>query len=199
MEQEAVSKLRHEIMTHESNHDHTKNGYIPLFQASSESKIVIIGQAPGIRAQTSGVPWNDASGVRLRSWLGVSKEQFRNPDIIALIPMDFYYPGKGASGDAPPRKDFAPLWHAKLMDLMPNIRLIILVGQYAQRYYLKTKHATLTDTVRNNQMYLPDYFPIVHPSPLNFRWHTKNPWFENEVVPELQKLVVTIIRGVCAN
>lgn len=193
MEQEVFSQLRHQIITHKSNRSYLEKGYMPLFQASSESRIVVIGQAPGIRAQISGVPWDDASGVRLRSWLGVSEKQFRDSALFALMPMDFYYPGKGRSGDLPPRKDFAPLWHTKLIDLMPDIELIVLVGQYAQKYYLEDKPATLTETVRNYRAYLPDYFPVVHPSPLNFRWHTKNPWFENEVIPELQKLVKNIV------
>lgn len=172
----------------------TAQGFAPLFLASTQSKIVIIGQAPGIKAQTSGLAWDDASGVRLMSWLGVNEKQFRDTSLFAHIPMDFYYPGKGRSGDLPPRKDFASLWHKRLMDLMPDIELIILIGQYAQKYYLlQNKHSTLTETVRDYRSYLPDYFPLVHPSPLNFRWYAKNEWFEEEVVPYLRKTVAGIL------
>ena len=183
-----------EIAEHESNEDYTARGYVPLFAASAQSKIIIVGQAPGIRAQESGLPWNDASGQRLMRWLGVSEEQFRDPALFAHIPMDFYYPGKGKSGDLPPRKAFAPLWHARLREHMPKVKLTILIGKYAQQYYLPNNvHGTLTETVRSYENFLPDYFPLVHPSPLNFRWFTRNEWFEKEVVPELQKVVSGII------
>lgn len=190
---EQIKKLRREIEAHVANASYTAQGIMPLFVASSLSKIVIIGQAPGIKAQTSAKAWDDASGQRLMSWLGVSEAQFRDPALFSLIPMDFYYPGKGVSGDLPPRKDFAPLWHKRLLDLMPNVQLIILVGQYAQNYYLPGKAKTLTEKVRNYQTFLPDYFPLVHSSPLNFRWLAKNPWFEKELVPVLQKTVAEII------
>lgn len=164
-------------------------GYRPLFSASTSAKIAIIGQAPGIRAQTSNKPWDDASGLKLISWLGVSEAEFRDERLFAHVPMDFYYPGKGASGDLPPRKAFAPLWHPRLFELMPEVRLMVLVGRYAQKYYLSNGQRTLTDTVQNYNEYLPRYFPIVHPSPLNFRWHARNPWFEDEVVPVLKRQV----------
>ena len=186
----------HEIAEHESNEDHKTRGYLPLFAASSQSKIIVVGQAPGIRAQESGLPWNDASGQRLMKWLGVSEEQFRDPTLFAHIPMDFYYPGKGKSGDLPPRKTFAPLWHTRLREYMPEVKLTILIGKYAQHYYLPNNvHSNLTETVRSYEDFLPDYFPLVHPSPLNFRWFTRNEWFEKEVVPELQKVVLEIIRN----
>ena len=185
--------LTQEIINHESNHLHTANGFLPLFVGSPHSKIMIVGQAPGIRAQTSGLAWNDASGVRLQSWLGVTEQQFRDPRLFAHVPMDFYYPGKGKSGDLPPRKDFAPLWHARIRKLMPGIKLTILVGNYAQKHYLPSTRQTLTETVRDYQAYLPDYFPIVHPSPLNFRWLAKNDWFEAELVPVLKETVNEII------
>lgn len=188
-----IDLLRREIAAHASNQSYTKEGILPLFVASSLSKIVIIGQAPGIRAQTSGIAWDDPSGLRLMSWLGVSEAQFRDPALFSLIPMDFYYPGKGKSGDLPPRKDFAPLWHKRLLDLVPHAALIILVGQYAQHYYLPSREKTLTETVRNYRAYLPDYFPLVHSSPLNFRWLAKNKWFEEELISVLQETVAKII------
>lgn len=187
-------ELRREIAEHESNLEYSMQGMEPLFVASPFARIVVVGQAPGVRAQMSKTAWNDASGKRLVRWLGVSEEQFRDPALFAHIPMDFYYPGKGSSGDKPPRKTFAPLWHDRLLRQMPHVRLTILIGRYAQAYYLKTSVSTsLTETVRQYDSYLPDYFPLVHPSPLNFRWFNNNPWFEAEVVPELQELVAKII------
>lgn len=187
--------LRLKIMNHESNKEYTSQGYLPLFAASSRSKILIVGQAPGIHAQLSNMPWNDASGVRLVKWLGVNEEQFRDPDLFAHMPMDFYYPGRGKSGDLPPRKAFAQLWHSRLRECMPEIELTILIGKYAQNYYLQGRQrSNLTETVRNYSEYLPDYFPLVHPSPLNFRWFAKNDWFEDELVPNLQKTVAEIIK-----
>lgn len=172
-------------------------GYAPVYTAGPNAKIVIVGQAPGNKAQTSMKPWNDVSGVLLRKWLGVSEEQFYNPDLFALVPMDFYYPGKGTHGDLPPRKDFAKKWHPRLLALMPHVQLIILVGAYAQKYYLgKDAKANLTQSVRAYEGYLPTYFPLVHPSPLNFRWRAKNPWFEQDVVPVLEQQVQRILIGV---
>ncbi|MEO6109576.1 MAG: uracil-DNA glycosylase family protein [Candidatus Saccharimonadales bacterium] len=191
---EEFNRLRKEISEHESNRVQKSLGYEPLFAASTRSRIIIIGQAPGIKAQKSGIAWDDASGVRLMNWLGVSEEQFRDTSLFAHIPMDFYYPGKGKSGDLPPRKEFASLWHKRLIDSMPNVELILVIGRYAQKYYLPhTKGKTLTETVHNYQSYLPDYFPLVHPSPLNFRWLTKNTWFEEELVPVLQETVSKIV------
>lgn len=159
-------------------------------QASIHSKIVIIGQAPGQKVQNSGMPWDDVSGHELRRWLGVSKEQFYDEQLFALVPMGFCYPGKGTSGDLPPRPECAPLWHEPLLKNMKKAKLIILIGQYSQNYYLgETLKTTLTDTVKNYAAYLPAYLPLVHPSPRNRIWQTKNPWFEKEVVPILHKII----------
>ena len=165
-------------------------GFAPVYTASAKSRIVLVGQAPGRIAQETRKPWNDASGRLLRKWLGVTDEQFYNPDLFAIMPMDFYYPGKGAHGDLPPRKEFAKTWHPKLSALMPDVRLTILVGAYAQKYYLGMRaKKSLTETVKYFNNYLPEYFPLVHPSPLNFGWRKRNPWFEKEVIPVLQSLV----------
>jgi uracil-DNA glycosylase len=140
--------------------------------------------------------WNDASGRRLMQWLGVTENQFRDPSLFAHIPMDFYYPGKGKSGDLPPRKGFAPLWHDRFSSKMPEVKLRILIGKYAQEYYLKSRRQrNLTETVRSYKDYLPEYLPLVHPSPLNFRWFAKNAWFEDELIPNLQKIVSEIIKN----
>jgi uracil-DNA glycosylase len=189
-----MDKLCLDIESHHSNVALQKLGYKPLFSASPTAKIVIIGQAPGKKAQETGIVWNDASGERLISWLGITEEKFRNPALISHLPMDFYYPGKGLSGDLPPRKVFAQLWHAKILRQMPSVELVILIGQYAQKYYVgKNKRYNLTEVVRNYHDFLPEYFPIVHPSPLNFRWLNNNKWFEEEVIPVLQSQISQIL------
>lgn len=165
----------------------------PIVAAHSQSKIAIIGQAPGSKVHVSGVPWDDASGKRLREWMGVSNEQFYDEELIALIPMGFCYPGKGKSGDLPPRPECAPLWHDPLMQKMPETELILLIGTYAQNYYLKDNKANLTETVKSFRDYLPKYFPLPHPSPRNRFWITKNPWFEDEVIPALQLKISEIL------
>lgn len=170
-------------------------GHSPVYTAGPKAKVIIIGQAPGSKAQATMKPWNDVSGILLRKWLDVSDEQFYDPNLFALTPMDFYYPGKGVHGDLPPRVGFAQKWHPKLFELMPDVQLFILIGSYSQKYYLnKNAKSNLTETVRAYKEYLPEFFPLVHPSPLNFRWRTKNPWFEAEVVPELRALVHEIIK-----
>lgn len=185
-----IDKIRKEIQNDPSNEKFKSLGYEPLFVANEKASLVIVGQAPGIKAQTAGIAWKDESGNRLMEWLGIDEETFRDETKIALLPMDFYYQGKGKSGDLPPRKDFAEKWHTKLLEKMPNVKLFILTGQYAQKYYLgKDMKKNLTETVKSYKDYLPKYFPIVHPSPLNFRWLNKNPWFEKEVIPALQKEV----------
>lgn len=140
--------------------------------------------------------WDDPIGDRLRTWLGVSRDVFYNSGMITILPMDFYYPGKGKSGDLPPRKGFAQNWHPQLLKLMPDIQLTILVGAYATRSYLHLGYKDrLTDIVRNYQQYLPDYFPIVHSSPRNKIWEAKNPWFEEQVIPDLQRRIQIILNN----
>ena len=166
----------------------------PVVNAHQNSKIVIVGQAPGIKVHKSGIPWDDASGKQLRKWFNVSDDVFYDVENFAIIPMGFCYPGKGKSGDKPPRKECAPLWHQQLFDNMPNLEMIILIGMYAQNYYLKDKaKRTLTETVDNYPAYLPTYFVLPHPSPRNRFWLTKNPWFERNVLPVLQQRIKEII------
>lgn len=166
----------------------------PVVSVSKKSKILVIGQAPGTKVHASGIPWDDASGKNLRKWLGVTNEQFYDPDLFGIVPMGFCYPGKGKSGDLPPRPECAPKWHTALLDQMSEVRLTLLIGQYAQAYYLgDRKKKTLTETVRNFQEYLPDFLPLVHPSPRNGIWMRKNEWFEDEIVPELQAVVREVI------
>jgi uracil-DNA glycosylase len=161
----------------------------PIIQAGVAAKILIIGQAPGAKVQASGIPWDDASGNELRRWLGVDKEQFYNPHLFALMPMGFCYPGKGKSGDNPPRPECAPLWHNKVLAKLKNVQLTLLIGQYAHDYYLlNNSNVTLTDTVKNYKKFLPEFLPLVHPSPRNRIWQKKNPWFEKKMVPYLQEV-----------
>lgn len=189
-----LDRIRAEIVAHESNAWARELGYEPIYSVAPGARIALIGQAPGRKAQASGVPWDDASGVKLRTWLGVDDERFYDPSLFAILPMDFFYPGKGKSGDLPPRKDFADLWHQRILAELGNLGLTILVGGYAQKYYLGDRRKpSLTETVRAHAEYLPSTIPLVHPSPLNFRWQAKNPWFEAEVVPTLRSLVANAI------
>lgn len=165
----------------------------PIISASEKSKIAIIGQAPGIKVHETNKPWNDRSGKLLREWLGVTEDEFYCTDNFALVPMGFCYPGKGKSGDLPPRKECAPLWHNKVFEAM-QLQLVLLIGMYSQKYYLgKEMNKNLTQTVKNYKDYLPHYFPTPHPSPRNLMWQRRNPWFEELNVPHLQQIVSDII------
>ncbi|WP_431132904.1 uracil-DNA glycosylase family protein [Psychroserpens mesophilus] len=167
----------------------------PVATAHPDSKIVIIGQAPGTKVHKSGIPWDDASGKQLRKWLEVSEDEFYDKTKFAIIPMGFCYPGKGKSGDLPPRPECAPQWHQLLFDQMEKVELVILIGMYAQKYYLKeTAKRNLTETVANYKDYLPQYFVLPHPSPRNRFWLTKNSWFEEAVLPELKKIIQNVIK-----
>lgn len=168
-------------------------GANPVLRASATAKILIVGQAPGTRVHESGIPWNDPSGDRLRDWMGIDRERFYDESQIAIIPMGFCYPGRGKSGDLPPRKECAPLWHERLLAQLPNIELTLLVGSYAQQHYLSSPHKTLTERVRAWQSFVPSQLPLVHPSPRNRRWLQINPWFEAEVVTYLKQRVEEIL------
>ncbi|WP_103070605.1 uracil-DNA glycosylase family protein [Aquimarina sediminis] len=168
----------------------------PVVSAHVQSKIVIIGQAPGSVVHKSGIPWGDKSGQNLRAWMGIDDNTFYNPQKIALIPMGFCYPGKGKSGDLPPTKQCAPLWHQKLLGKIDHLELVLLIGKYAQEYYLGDRlKRTLTDTVKNYKEYLPDYFVLPHPSPRNNIWQAKNEWYKKEVLPQLKTRVQSILKN----
>lgn len=164
-------------------------GANPIIQANKEAKLLIIGQAPGTRVHKTSIPWNDPSGDRLRQWLELDKTAFYDARKIAIMPMGLCYPGKGKSGDLPPRKECAPQWHSQVLEQLPNIGMTLLVGQYAQNYYLQNKPKTLTETVRAWQQWAPHYLPLPHPSPRNTLWLKRNPWFEAEVVPFMRNYV----------
>jgi uracil-DNA glycosylase family 4 len=174
--------------------DYLPNLPKPIVRASEQSKVLIIGQAPGQKVQNSGIPWDDLSGKELRRWLGVSSEQFYDTNLFAIMPMGMCFPGVGKSGDLPPRKECATTWHEKVLAKMPNIQLTLLIGKYAQEYYLKENaHASLTETVKNYQQYAPQYFPLPHPSPRNKFWMKKNDWFEASNIPVLASTIHQII------
>ncbi|PKF51127.1 uracil-DNA glycosylase family protein [Enterovibrio nigricans] len=168
---------------------HLPLGPRPVVQASSAAKLLIIGQAPGTRVHETGVPWNDPSGDRLREWLWMDKDRFYDPAQVAIMPMGFCYPGRGKSGDLPPRPECAPKWHALIASHLPNIQLTLLIGDYAQRYYLKDKPKTLTETVKSNTNWAADFLALPHPSPRNNLWLKKNPWFETDTIPQLRQRI----------
>jgi len=167
----------------------------PVIQVGTSAKILIVGQAPGSRVHETGILFNDPSGDRIRAWMGVSKEVFYDENKIAIVPMGFCFPGTGKSGDLPPRPECAETWRVKLLDLLPNIGLTVIVGQYAQSWHLgKSNKENLTQTVRAWKEYGPMSIPVPHPSPRNNIWLKKNPWFEAEVLPTLQERVKFLLK-----
>ena len=189
----SLIQIKNAIMRDAQNQSFTERGIEPLFAAPTGARINIVGQAPGVKAEQTRLYWNDQSGDRLREWLGIDRETFYHSGLFAVIPMDFYYPGKGKSGDLPPRKGFAEKWHPQILADLPNIELTILIRQYAQKYYPPQNKRNVTETVKNYREFLPHFLPLVHPSPRNQLWLAKNPWFTQEVIPELQQRVKRIL------
>lgn len=167
----------------------------PVLSASAKAHIVVVGQAPGRVVHENGVPWDDQSGENLRSWMGIDRTTFYDQQLIALVPMGFCFPGTGKSGDLPPRKECAPLWHPQLFDAMPEVQLILLVGSYAQNYYLEHPYSTLTENVAHFNDFLPRYFVLPHPSPRNNIWQAAHPWFREEVLPEFRQRIHAILHA----
>lgn len=190
-----MKELLERIQACEICKEHLPYGPRPVVRAGTGARIAIVGQAPGARVHRSGIPWDDASGKELRSWLGMHADDFYDDHRVALVPMGFCYPGKGSSGDLPPRPECASHWHPQLFARMPSLRLILLIGSYAQRRYLaRDAKANLTETVRSFEEYLPNYFPLPHPSPRNRFWLSKNPWFREEVLPSLKENISLCMR-----
>ncbi|MDO5026020.1 MAG: uracil-DNA glycosylase family protein [Trueperella sp.] len=191
-----IAQILQEIKADPDNAEFTAQGWEPVLQVSPQAQILIIGQAPGAATQAAGEVFRDKSGDQLRAWLGVDTETFYGSGAVAVLPMDFYFPGKGKSGDLAPRPQIAEKYHPRLLAAMPQVKLILLIGQYSQRHYLGDRRKkNLTETVRHYAEYAP-YFPLVHPSPRNNIWQKKNPWFATEVVPDLQKRVQEIMGAV---
>ncbi|WP_042148499.1 MULTISPECIES: uracil-DNA glycosylase family protein [unclassified Pseudoalteromonas] len=172
---------------------HLSLGPRPVIQLSNESKILIAGQAPGLKVHQSGIPFDDASGDRLRQWLGVDKTEFYDDKKFAILPMGFCYPGKGKSGDLPPRAECAITWRSKLLAELKNIELTIVIGQYAHAYHLPNASKKLTENVKNWQEFWPKVIPLPHPSPRNNIWLKRNAWFEDELLPPLKKQVQKVL------
>lgn len=168
----------------------------PVLRVSATARLLMVGQAPGMRVHQTGVPWNDPSGDRLRRWLELSREVFYDTTRIAIVPTGLCYPGKGVRGDLPPRPECAPLWHPPLRRLMPEIRLTLLIGQHAQAFYLgRRRKETMAATVRAFGEYLPKYLPLPHPSPRNLMWFRRHEWFEREVLPAARERVHAALSG----
>ena len=174
---------------------HLPLGPRPIVQLQPSAQILIAGQAPGRKVHETGIPFNDASGDRLRSWLGISREVFYDAQQVAILPMGFCFPGTGKSGDLPPRPECAPAWRAQLLSQLPNIKLTLVIGRYALAYHLPNETGTLTETVQAWPKYWPNVVPLPHPSPRNNVWLKRNPWFESELEPHLQDRVAEILNN----
>ncbi|WP_242926516.1 uracil-DNA glycosylase family protein [Pontibacter vulgaris] len=191
---EALESLLEQVRACRICESHLVLGPRPVLRASATARLLIVGQAPGTKVHASGTPWDDQSGKRLRQWLGLEPEVFYDESKVAIVPMGFCYPGKGKSGDLPPRPECARHWHQQLLPLLPNIKLTLLVGKYAQDYFLgSAAKSNLTETVVNWRGYLPDYMPLPHPSPRNQFWLKRHPWFEQEAIPVLQGIVADLL------
>jgi len=165
----------------------------PVIRVGIHARLLIIGQAPGTKVHASGIPWDDASGKRLRSWLALADEVFYDTDKVAIMPMGFCYPGKGRSGDLPPRPECRPLWHDKILQHLTNIRMTLLIGQYAQQAYLSRPAKTLTENVKGWRQWFPAMIPLPHPSPRNKLWLKQRPWFEAELLPPIRNAVQKLL------
>ncbi|MBA5638610.1 uracil-DNA glycosylase family protein [Duganella sp. LX20W] len=172
---------------------HLPLGPRPVLQAGATARILIVGQAPGARVHASGIPWDDASGERLRRWLGLDAPRFYDASTIAIIPMGYCYPGRGNSGDLPPRRECATLWLDQLLAALPDIELTLLIGLHAQRHFLANRRkSSLTETVRAWREFGPRYLPLPHPSPRNTPWFQRHPWFEDELLPTLRERIASL-------
>ncbi len=174
--------------------DNLPLGPRPVVQLGTRSRILIAGQAPGRKVHESGIAFDDASGERLRRWMGVSPETFHDADKVSILPMGFCYPGKGKSGDLPPRPECAPQWRARLLSHLGKLEMTLVIGQYAMDYHLPGRKQSVTEAVRQWRRSWPAVVPMPHPSPRNNRWLGNNPWFEQELVPELQNKIAELLQ-----
>jgi len=175
--------------------DHLPLGPRPVLQFHPTARILIAGQAPGSKVHESGVPFDDASGNRLREWLGVTRDVFYNPKQIAILPMGSCYPGTGKSGDLPPRPECAHAWRKQLLSRLRHLEITLVMGKYAQSYHVGETGASLTELVKSWRTYWPSMLPLPHPSPRNNLWIRRNPWFEAELLPVLRERAATILSG----
>jgi len=174
---------------------HLPLGPRPVLQAHEAARILVVGQAPGLRVHTTGIPWGDSSGERLREWMGVDKDTFYDASRIAIIPMGYCYPGRAKGGDMAPRGECAKLWLDRLLAKLPDIQLTLLIGQYAQRHFLRSRRKhSLTETIKAWRDYSPQYFPLPHPSPRNQPWFKRHPWFERQLVAALRARIMPLVR-----
>ena len=175
---------------------HLPHGTRPVLQADARARILVAGQAPGRKVHASGVPFDDASGDRLRQWMGLDRDRFYDPALVAILPMGFCFPGSGPAGDRPPRPECAPLWRERLLQALPRIRLTLVIGQYALAWHLpQLAHGGVTAAVHAWRDAAPAVLPLPHPSPRNNRWLAANPWFEQTVVPALRDQVDRLLTG----
>src|SRR5690554_2989431 len=188
-----IKALAHDVRQCTLCKEHLPLGPRPIIQLHQQSRILIAGQAPGLKVHETGIPFNDPSGDRLREWLGVTKETFYDEKQIAILPMGFCYPGKGKSGDLPPRPECAPKWRAQLLESLEHVQLTLVIGQYAMAYHLPNESKKVTEVVANWQAHWPHVLPLPHPSPRNNIWLKRNPWFANEVLPKLRERVAAIL------
>ena len=190
----ALSSLLKEVRSCTICADALPFGARPVLQMHSNAKILIAGQAPGKKVHESGIPFDDASGKRLREWLGITREDFYNPELVAILPMGFCFPGTGKSGDLPPRPECAPAWREQLLSHLKQLETTIVLGAYAQKYYFGDANASVTELVKSWKEHWPNVIPLPHPSPRNNIWLRKNPWFENELVPLLQQRIAESLK-----
>ena len=188
-----LSELLGEIRACEICAEHLPLGPRPIVQVAARSRILVVGQAPGRKVHETGVPFDDPSGDRLRSWMGVSATQFRDPSLVAIVPMGFCFPGTGRSGDLPPRPECAPAWREQLLAQLGGVELTIVIGTYAQAYHLPGAGRSVTEVVQSWRGHWPEIIPLPHPSPRNNIWLRRNPWFEIELVPTLQGRVADLL------
>jgi uracil-DNA glycosylase len=193
MPSESLTKILTQVRACTLCADTLPLGPRPVLQAGRMARILVVGQAPGSRVHATGVPFNDPSGERLRTWMGIDKDVFYDPERIALLPMAFCYPGRGKSGDLPPPKLCAASWRNRLLRALPHVELTLVLGQYAQAWHLPGEEGSLADIVKNWRAHAPACIPMPHPSPRNNLWLRRNPWFEAEVVPWVQARIVALL------